>query len=141
MAARGTKPMPRREKEARGTSQSSRDHEEIATKSPVLGLSPPIDTPYEIALVWEEYVEAAVSHGAKQCDADSFAEWCSMTANLRRARSAKGDEVALPPASYVQQWRTLGELFGLAGPKSRVMPKGSAAPQPVGNPFARNGRR
>lgn len=137
MAQRGRKPLPPAEKAARGTDQPSRAlHSVIDTTSPTLALTPP-ELPYEVALVWEEYVEAAVAHGARQCDADSFAEWCTMTANLRKARAAGGE---VPPSSYIQQWRTLGELFGLAGPKSRVMPK-DAAPQKSTNPFARNGRR
>ncbi|HEY0836729.1 MAG TPA: hypothetical protein VGE72_22655 [Azospirillum sp.] len=139
MAKRGQKPLPPSLKAARGTEQPCRDvHAVIDTPSPELGLKTPVDTPLEVAVVWEEYVEAAVAHGARQCDADSFAEWCTMTANLRKARASGGD---LPPASYIQQWRTLGELFGLAGPKSRVLPKGAGEPHKPTNPFARNGRR
>jgi len=139
MAKRGPKPTTPAEKLARGTDQPCRNnHAEIATTSPALGLKPPVDTPYEVALVWEEYVADVIAHGAKQCDADSFAEWCTMTANLRKARGSAGD---LPPASYVQQWRTLGELFGLAGPKSRIMTKAGGPDKPAGNPFARNGKR
>ena len=101
----------------------------------------------EVADVWAEYVDAAVGNGLKQCDAETFAEWCAMAAVLRRARNApatdeEGREItqAQPaPASYVAQFRMLGELLGLAGPGSRVVSKGVEAAK--SNPFARNGRR
>lgn len=111
-----------------------------------MSLTPP-ELPLEIADVWAEYVGAAVANGARQCDAESFAEWCSMSALLRKARNAtekdgEGNVVSSPtpaPASYVAQFRMLGELFGLAGPGSRVTSKGVEAAK--SNPFARNGRR
>lgn len=132
-------------KAVRGTVRPSRDGvDTIESLSPVLSISPP-KLPLDVADVWAEYVGAAISHGARQCDADSFAEWCTMSAFLRRARNGSeedGGEGGVPaPASYVQQWRQLGELFGLAGPKSRVMPKGQADSGKGSNPFARNGRR
>ncbi|QBX37231.1 hypothetical protein E4M02_02540 [Brevundimonas sp. S30B] len=105
----------------------------METISPALSLKPP-PLPDEVAEVWADYVNEAIAHGARQCDAESFAEWCSMAANLRKCRTA--EEPA--PASYVAQFRMLGELFGLAGPKSRlVKPADNGKPA---NPFARNGR-
>ena len=128
---RGTKPDVPATKVGRGTYRPDRDGGTavIATPSPVIAIQPP-DLPYDVALVWEEYLRDAVAHGARQCDADSFAQWCTMTAHLRQSRAAPAD--GLPPASYIQQWRTLGELFGLAGPKSRVgqKPDGSDKPNP-----------
>lgn len=134
---RGRKPDPIG-KAARGTDQPCRDvHALIDTSSPALAVTPPVGLPDAAAEVWADYIVAVVGHGARQCDADSFAEWCTMTAILRGART-KGEAA---PASYVQQWRSLGELFGLAGPKSRVMVKGAAGPERAANRFGRNGRR
>jgi hypothetical protein len=148
MRAGGKKAEPRETKTARGTRQKCRDGvDTIETPSPALAISPP-ELPLEVADVWAEYVEAAIAHGARQCDADSFAEWCTMTSVLRQARNASeldqasGQTVSRPhpaPASYVQQWRQLGELFGLVGSKSRVGGKSPDAAKT--NPFARNGRR
>ena len=57
-----------------------------------------------------------------------------MTANLRQSRAAAGTPSAgVPPASYLAQWRMLGECFGLAGPRSRV---GQPKPPPEDNPFS-----
>ena len=137
MAKPGRKPETPNEKRARATLRPDRDQFEVmASSSPEMKITPP-ELPYDVACVWEEYVGAAVAHGALQCDADAFAEWCTMTSNLRRSRASCGTEAeGVPPASYIQQWRTIGELFGLAGPKSRVHTK------PVGtseiNPFLRN---
>lgn len=154
MAQRGKKAEPADVKAARGTRQPCRDVASIVSPSPALAITPP-ELPIDVADVWAEYVEAAIAHGARQCDADTFAEWCAMTAVLRRARNSLVDvlgpdgehvgttaQASPAPASYVQQWRQLGELLGLAGAKSRVGQKPGAGPAaPSANPFARNGAR
>lgn len=143
MAKRGTKPALSAEKRARGTLRPSRDtFAALASTSNQMTMAPP-ELPYAVALVWDEYVSAAVAHGALQCDADAFALWCEMAANLRQARALTGtSDQALPPAAYLQQWRTLGELFGLAGPKSRVYAKlgGDGAANPFKALSARRGQ-
>ena len=153
MPAPGKKPIPKAVKDARGTRQPCRDGVDTrearapaATIEPAMSLTPP-QLPLEVADVWAEYVGAAVTNGARQCDAEAFAEWCSMAAMLRKARNTTGkdvagNEISVPtpaPASFVAQFRMLGELFGLAGPGSRVTSKGVEAAK--SNPFARNGRR
>lgn len=155
MPAPGRKALPKEVKGARGTLQKCRDGDFTRGKAdapiaaPVdaaMAMVPP-ELPMEVADVWAEYVSAAVANGAKQCDAEAFAEWCTMAAMLRKARNAtaldeNGHEISAPaaaPASYVAQFRMLGELLGLAGPGSRVMTKGVEAAKT--NPFARNGRR
>ena len=153
MPAPGKKAIPKAVKDARGTRQPCRDGVDTrelgaaaAPIAPAMSLSPP-ELPLEVADVWAEYVAAAVANGARQCDAEAFAEWCTMAALLRKARNAtekdsEGKEISSPtpaPASFVAQFRMLGELFGLAGPGSRVTNKGVEAAK--SNPFARNGRR
>jgi hypothetical protein len=134
MPKAGRKPLSAVEKNARGTLRPSRENMDGGdAASPVLGLRPAAELPYDVAIVWEEYAAPAVANGARQCDADSFAEWCTMTANLRQSRAAAGTvNAALPPASYLAQWRMLGEGFGLAGPRSRV---GQPGPKQEDNPF------
>lgn len=133
----GKKPIPRAVKEARGTLQKTRDREEmLGDISPSLSVNPPA-LPMNVADVWVENIAAAIANGARQCDAESFAEWCTMAAMLRDARTSA--EPA--PASYVAQFRMLGELFGLAGPKSRAGVRGAGELQKTANPFARNGIR
>lgn len=153
MSAPGKKRIPPAVKDARGTRQPCRDGVDtreqgaaVAPIAPAMSLTPP-ELPLEVADVWAEYVGAAVANGARQCDAEAFAEWCSMAALLRKARNTTGkdddgNQISTPtpaPASYVAQFRMLGELFGLAGPGSRVVNKGVEAAK--SNPFARNGRR
>lgn len=139
MPAPGKKPEPKSVHKQRGTVQPCRSAsvDIIETLSPALSLTPP-KLPDAVAEVWADYVALAVTHGARQCDAESFAEWCTMAANLRKAREAD----ASAPASYVAQFRMLGELFGLAGPKSRVVQRaGGAEDGRPKNPFERNGAR
>jgi hypothetical protein len=121
MPGPGRKPLPRDVKLARGTLEPGRDKRpEHRSMSPELR-HPATELPYDVAIVWEEYVADAAAAGARKCDADTFAEWCTMTANLRQSRAASGtDSAGIPPAAYLAQWRMLGELFGLAGPKSRI---------------------
>lgn len=125
------------EKAARGTARPSRATGVVLldTKSPALSITPP-KLPDDVAEVWADNIEAVVSNGARQCDADSFAEWCTMAAMLRKARGS-GEPA---PASYVAQFRMLGELFGLAGPKSRLV-KPSENQTRTSNPFSRNGAK
>ncbi len=132
----GRKPDSSAEKQTRGTLTPSRDRfAAIASPSPIIAVQPP-DLPDDVAEVWLQYLPDAVAHGARQCDADSFAQWCTMTAHLRQSRAAPAD--GLPPASYIQQWRTLGEMFGLCGPRSRIGQKADKPAEP--NPFTRNKR-
>lgn len=138
----GPKKQPRSQKEAKGTAQPCRDGprgrgsvvEAIVADANDLRLRPPELTP-DIADVWAEYLPHAVANGVKQCDVEAFAEWCTMAAMLRKARLAE----TAAPASYVAQFRMLGELLGLAGPGSRMVAAGVEAAKT--NPFARNGRR
>ena len=109
----------------------------------------PEGLPAAAVLVWDDYAPAAMNTGTlKQQDALAFGQWCVMSAHLQAAWADDGYDSGSPvPASYIQQWRTLGELFGMAGIKSRLIARGAAGGASQdgggasGNPFARNGKR
>ncbi|MEP3114914.1 hypothetical protein [Nisaea sp.] len=156
MAQRGRKPTPPSEKRRRGTAQPSRDIAVVldVANSDSIGekVEIPDGIPTAAEIIWKDYAPAAEKIGTlRACDAMSFAQWCVMTAHLQAAWSMRGDsgeDASVPiPSSYIQQWRTLGEMFGLVGLKSRVVsggkPKGdeNGGGRPSANPFARNGKR
>ncbi|MBS4048148.1 MAG: hypothetical protein KG075_17515 [Alphaproteobacteria bacterium] len=104
---------------------------------------PPEGLPLAAVLIWEDYARLAQAMGTlKPCDAVAFGQWCVMTANIQATwKVVKGQPPPEPaPASYIQQWRTLGELFGVMGEKSRVTLK-AGWKNPAENPFGRNGKR
>jgi hypothetical protein len=148
----GPKPVGRSAKAARGTVQKCRDGVDTRERAAAplvvetVALRPP-EMSLAAADVWAEYVEHLVANGGRQCDAEAFAEWCTMVVLLRACRTSKGEdeegrEIDAPkpvPASYIAQWRLLSEMLGLVGAKSRL--GGSAPIKPTSNPFDRNGRR
>lgn len=141
MAQRGRKPTPPAVHDARGTRQPSRDNYEVL-EAPSGVIVRPDGLPLEAQVIWDDFADMAVAMGTlKPADAVVFGQWCVMTAAIK-ATWAGGPPA---PASYVQQWRTLGELFGLAGEKSRIVLKitdGGRSPTAESkNPFVRNGRR
>ena len=148
----GPKPVGRSAKEARGTTQKCRDgvdtRERIAasTAAELVSVIPP-ELSLAAADVWAENVGHLVANGGKQCDAEAFAEWCTMVVLLRTCRTFKAEneqgvleDAPKPvPASYLAQWRLLSEMLGLLGAKSRT--GGAGQSKPAANPFDRNGRR
>ena len=87
--------------------------------------------------MWDDYAPTAEAMGTlKPGDAMCFAHWCVMGAQIQ----ASWQTTEVVPASFVAQWRMLGELFGLAGEKSRVVMKVIDAERPA-NIFSRNGKR
>ncbi|WP_193171266.1 hypothetical protein [Nisaea nitritireducens] len=156
MAQRGRKTTPPSEKRRRGTAQPSRDIAVVldVANSDSTGekVQIPDGIPTSAEIIWKDYAPAAERMGTlKPCDAMSFGQWCVMTAHLQAAwsiRGENGEDGSVPiPSSYIQQWRTLGEMFGLVGLKSRVVSGGKPAGDECGgaqssaNPFARNGKR
>ena len=139
MAQRGRKPTPPAVHDARGTSKPSRDNYEVL-EAPSGVVRRPDGLPLDAQTIWDDYADTAMAMGTlKPADAVTFGQWCVMTAHLIASWNATPPQPA--PSSYIQQWRTLGELFGLAGEKSRLVLKiGDGKSKPSGNPFARNGR-
>ena len=148
----GRKPVGRDAKEARGTVQKCRDGVDTRERGAVVSVAEFVtlaapEMSLAAADVWAEYAGHVVANGGKQCDAEAFAEWCTMVVLLRQSRTAKRenedgvmeDAPAPVPASYIAQFRLLSEMLGLLGSKSRAA--GAAQGKPTGNPFDRNGRR
>ena len=137
MAPRGRKPELPANKAARGTERNDRQYEVI--EAPTGLVVPPDGMPEGAILLWHDYAPIADLMGTlKPADAMSFAQWCVMSWHLQQSWQLGADPA---PSSYIQQWRTLGELFGLAGEKSRLASKVINDPQARGNPFARRGKR
>lgn len=127
---------------ARGTLQPCRDVNVVIDAS-AGDVVPPDGLPLEAVMIWDDYARLATAMGTlKPCDAIAFGQWCVMTANIQATWKPMTNG-AMPepaPASYIQQWRTLGELFGVMGEKSRVTLK-AGWKNPEANPFGKNGKR
>lgn len=140
MARRGRKPLPPAIHAARGTVSEAGGEITMLRAEDGLVVRPD-GLPLGAQTIWDDYADRAIAMGTlKPADAMSFAAWCVL-GDLMQQSWRPGN--APMPAAFIQQWRTLGELFGLAGEKSRVVLKvtdGGAA-KSSGNPFARNGRR
>ncbi len=139
MPRKGRKPELPSDKEKRGTLQPSRDTYEVLT-TPVGVVRMPDGLPMEAHDIWDEYADICMSMGTlKAADVHSFAQWCVLTAQIRMTWT---DILGAPvPASTLQQWRTLGEMFGLAGEKSRIVLKVKEASASKQNPWANHGRK
>ena len=119
------------------TAQPCRDNFEVIAP-PEGSVRRPEGLPLDVQAIWDDYAPVAEEMGTlKPADAMAFAQWCVMSAHLQAAWASEDPTPA--PASYIQQWRTLGEMFGLCGARSRIVRKGNE--KPAGNPFSRNGRR
>jgi len=141
----GRKSLPASEKVARGTDQPCRRSPgmTLVDMQPPADIQPPQDLPLGAAEVWADHAPALIAKGwLTAVDVVAFGQWCVMTHHLVSAWSADGSEDnPLPTASYIQQWRTLGEAFYITpGARAAMKPTGPAD-KPSGNAFARNGRR
>jgi hypothetical protein len=141
----GRKPLPASEKIARGTDQPSRRKAgvDLVDMGPPSEIQLPTDLPLGAAEVWADHAPGLIAKGwLTAVDAVAFGQWCVMTHHLMQAWNAKGtDDDPLPSASYIQQWRTLGEAFYITPGARAAMKPAAADKKPTGNPFARNGRR
>ncbi len=132
---RGPKALPVSVKAARGTKQPCRDGDK--TQIIVAGDPPmmPDGISVEAQMIWADEIGRVMSAGVAEADSSLFADYCELTALVRKA-FASG---AAPPAAYLSEQRRRAEMLGIAGPKSRV--SRSDPTKPSINPFARNGRR
>jgi hypothetical protein len=83
-------------------------------------------------LAWLDVAENAVAASAR--DGLALATLANLIGSLRACWSSG----AVPPSAHLAEARRLLELFGMAGPKSRLL---VPPERPEPNPFARNGRR
>lgn len=124
--------LPARKK-AKGTERKHRDVYEVLP-APSGTVTRPDGLSLAAQAVWDDLAGTAEAMGTlKPADSYVFGQFCTMTAHIQAAWAA--DEPA--PSSYIQQWRMLGELFGVAGEKSRVVLK-IKDDQVSTNPFSRN---
>ena len=82
--------------------------------------------------IWDENVARAAAVGVTEHDTVIFAIFCNLTGEI--AQAVRADRVVSVAAQT--EVRRLGELLGLAGPKSRIIVDNSA-PEGGGNPFVR----
>lgn len=78
----------------------------------------------EAKAVWMENISRVVGVGATDLDSDLFARYCILEALFRMAVT-KGD---IPQGTLYRELRSLAELLGIAGVKSRLAKVGSEAP-------------
>ncbi|MBL4802629.1 MAG: hypothetical protein JKY45_12120 [Emcibacter sp.] len=126
---RGRKPEPASTKVARGTYRRDRDADKLQLIVPD---SPPMMPEYLDAaaeIVWQEEIGRVMEAGAGEMDSSEFAAYCSLEASCRKS-FLEGD---CPPITALAEARKKRELFGLAGPKSRIL-RGEAKKK---NPFAK----
>lgn len=133
---KGRKPELRAVKQQRGTLRPYRDIHGLA-EAPAGEVVRPDGLRLEAQVIWDEFAPVAAGMGTlRPADALAFGMWCVMSSQVQAAWQT----TEVVPASFVAQWRMLGELFGLAGEKSRIVMKVIDAERPT-NIFSRNGRR
>lgn len=133
------KAVPEHQKAARDTVQPSRNVYQVL-EAPSGIVRKPEGLSVEAGMIWDDYADTVMAMGTlKPADADTFGQWCTMTAQIR----ASWEDISTPvPASFTQQWRQLGELFGVAGEKSRIVLKvRDQDPGANANPWAKHVRK
>jgi phage terminase small subunit len=85
--------------------------------------------------IWDENKARAATIGITEHDTVIFTIFCNLTGEIAQAVRA-GKAVSIAAQTEV---RRLGELLGLAGPKSRIIVD-NPAPEVSSNPFARRRR-
>jgi hypothetical protein len=112
------KPLPAATKKARGT---LRAHRQLGVIEIVAPGSPPIMPSWLTKsgeAVWLDNVGRAMQLGlVAEADSDLFASWCCLIGAIGDAWGSGG----APPGWAVTESRRLGELFGLAGARSRIV--------------------
>lgn len=134
----GRKGLPDELKVARGTDQPCRMGGDVSTlAAPDGDVFPPEGLPLAASLIWEDYAPGLIAMGTlKPVDAFTFGQWCQMAAAIQQSWGTAAE----PPASYVAEWRKIGEGFGIGGGAVRkgMTAEGNAKPK---NRFSSNGWR
>jgi hypothetical protein len=129
---RGPKPETPSVKANGGTFRPHRDRFKVEVVTPNTS---PVEPDWLSAageLIWRENITWAMALGLTEHDSVIFALFCNLTGDIAQTvRAGKAVSIAAQTEA-----RRLGELLGLAGPKSRIMDNG---PPPAAglNPFAR----
>lgn len=131
------KPLPSHTKKARGTLRPSRQIGVIEITTPD---APPQQPDWLTAsgeAVWLDNIGRVMAVGlATEADSDLLGLWCNLVGACGEAWRAG----AVPPGWAVTESRRLGELFGLAGARSRIV-RGLETGPSAENPFAHNSPR
>jgi hypothetical protein len=88
----------------------------------------------EAQMIWSDEIGRVMAAGVAEADSSLFADYCELTALIRKAWKAE----EAPPAAFLSEQRRRAEMLGIAGPKSRVIQVGDQSKS--ANPFKRNGR-
>jgi hypothetical protein len=131
---RGPKPETPSVKANGGTFRPHRDRFKVEAVTPsTLPVKPDwLSAPGE--LIWRENIARAATVGVTEHDTVIFTIFCNLTGEIAEAvRAGKAVSIAAQTEA-----RRLGELLGLAGPKSRIMD--NPAQDGSRNPFARRRR-
>lgn len=140
MAQRGRKPDPLATKVARGTVKPTADA--LAQMRAAPGDVPVKDDNFNDleAELWDANIEHFVAQGARSADSLLLGDTISMAAEIiqRRRLFMAGEDVGPPSVTSRVEMRTRLELFGMAGPKSRIG-KMMSSPATKVQPFANNG--
>lgn len=143
MANRGRKPDTLAAKVQRGT---------VKPKADVLSqlAQPSHDVPVKDdqfneleSELWDANIEHFVAQGARAADGLLLSDTVSMAAEIiqRRRLFMAGEDVDAPSVTSRVEMRTRLELFGMAGPKSRIGKMMSGGAPSKVQPFANNGNR
>lgn len=131
---RGPKKMLPAEKEMRGTYRAHRDADIQIIESDGMPQMPDWLTP-EGEEVWQDNVGRVSQKLVSEADSNEFANFCVLQGGIVKAVRA-GE---MPPVAAFAEVRKKAEMFGIAGPRSRMV---AGAPKaPASNPFAKVGRR
>jgi hypothetical protein len=129
---RGPKPETPSVKANSGTFRPHRDRFKVEVVTPSTLPVKPDWLSAAGELIWRENVARAATFGVTEHDSVIFTIFCNLTGEIAEAvRAGKAGSVAAQT-----EVRRLGELLGLAGPKSRIIVDNSA-PEGGGNPFVR----
>lgn len=143
MAQRGRKPDTLAAKVSRGTVRPTPDV--LAQMQAAPADVPVKDDQFNDleAELWDANVEHFVAQGARAADSLLLADTVSMAAEIiqRRRLFMAGEDVDPPSVTSRVEMRTRLELFGMAGPKSRIGKMMSGPATSKVQPFANNGNR